>query len=408
MWNKIIVVSLLVYWGTIAASAQASYTVTDLGTLSPTAINSWAQVVGNYNNQAYLWSFGHRLALGKLTGGTFSSAAAINDFGVIAGTADGAGTVLSPYSGIPNQQCSDLVQPFVWQDGSIRGLGAVGFQTIIDWCGYPFYATGINLSGQVVGYTSQYPNEYQWGFLWTNGASQNLPVTFFLSAGDIGLFADGWPPTFPSAITSLEQVVGQDGLDFGMGHATSWQNGTATDLGPPDATSLPNFYASSANGVNDLGQIVGWASTTPAGFLSGVCYFDLSTTDCPINAVIWSASGVMTDLGTLPGDSVSMALKINLFGQVIGSSGNTIVSVQPEGNPAIEFVGPLQVTGHPFIWTESSGMQDLNTLIRANSGWVLNSVADINVWGQIVGSGTLNGKQHGFLLTPRDPFSRSK
>jgi hypothetical protein len=44
-------------------------------------------------------------------------------------------------------------------------------------------------------------------------------------------------------------------------------------------------------------------------------------------------------------------------------------------------------------------MQDLNTLIPV-SDWVLNSVSDINVWGQIVGSGTLNGETHGFLLTP--------
>ena len=37
-------------------------------------------------------------------------------------------------------------------------------------------------------------------------------------------------------------------------------------------------------------------------------------------------------------------------------------------------------------------------------GWLLNSATDINVWGQIVGMGTLNGQPHGFLLTPRNPF----
>ncbi|MFZ0279277.1 MAG: hypothetical protein WA254_02780 [Candidatus Sulfotelmatobacter sp.] len=46
-------------------------------------------------------------------------------------------------------------------------------------------------------------------------------------------------------------------------------------------------------------------------------------------------------------------------------------------------------------------MHDLNTLISASSGWVLNSATDINVWGQIVGEGTLNGAPHGFLLTPK-------
>ena len=49
-------------------------------------------------------------------------------------------------------------------------------------------------------------------------------------------------------------------------------------------------------------------------------------------------------------------------------------------------------------------MQDLNTLIPRNSGWILNSVSDINVWGQIVGTGTFKGNPRGFLLTPRDPF----
>jgi hypothetical protein len=49
-------------------------------------------------------------------------------------------------------------------------------------------------------------------------------------------------------------------------------------------------------------------------------------------------------------------------------------------------------------------MQDLNTLIRPNSGWVLTAATDINVWGQIVGSGMLNGQAHGFLLTPKDFF----
>jgi hypothetical protein len=58
------------------------------------------------------------------------------------------------------------------------------------------------------------------------------------------------------------------------------------------------------------------------------------------------------------------------------------------------------VSGRPFIWSEANGMQDLNELIPP-SGWVLTSVADINVWGQIVGSGTRHGEQRGFVLTPR-------
>ena len=110
--------------------------------------------------------------------------------------------------------------------------------------------------------------------------------------------------------------------------------------------------------------------------------------------MLWSRTGAIRDLGTLPGDSFSAALKINLFGVVIGASGNTIVQ---EGlSPSFP-----EVIGRPFIWSKGSGMLDLNTLISASSGWVLNSATGINIWGQIVGTGTLNGESHGFLLTPR-------
>ena len=107
----------------------------------------------------------------------------------------------------------------------------------------------------------------------------------------------------------------------------------------------------------------------------------------------------MRDLGTLPGDTSSAAVKINLFGQVIGSSGNSLYDQNLGAN------SPFHVIGRPFIWTERSGMRDLNTLIPRNSGWVLQSATDINVWGQIVGSGTRNGQPHGFLLTPAESFS---
>jgi hypothetical protein len=45
-------------------------------------------------------------------------------------------------------------------------------------------------------------------------------------------------------------------------------------------------------------------------------------------------------------------------------------------------------------------MRDLNSLIPSNSGWSLTIATSINVRGQITGQGTINGEQHGFLLTP--------
>jgi hypothetical protein len=118
--------------------------------------------------------------------------------------------------------------------------------------------------------------------------------------------------------------------------------------------------------------------------------------------VLWAPNGGITDLGTVPGDTLSTATNINFFGQVIGTSGNALGSGTEGASGGAEFGDPVPITviGRPFIWTQTTGMQDLNTLIPANSGWVLNTVSGINIWGQIVGSGTLNGQSHGFLLTP--------
>lgn len=162
--------------------------------------------------------------------------------------------------------------------------------------------------------------------------------------------------------------------------------GGAADLG------YPYGYSSSANGVNDLGQIVGWSTTTPIpAFWFGWIG------NSPIDALLWSASGEVHDLGALPGDTFGAASKINLYGQVIGASGNTAA---PPIYSANNWDPRYKIVGRPFIWSESGGMRDLNTLISPDSGWILNSASDINGWGQIVGEGTLNGDAHGFLLTP--------
>lgn len=363
-----------------ALAAAQSYTVTDLGPLAPTAINTWAQVVGNYNGQAYIWTFGHWRPLGLLPGGTFSWAAAINDFGVVTGTADGQGTVAPNtywgYSG-PSVQCSDLVQPFVWKQ-HMQGLGTVGPSSDVarmedpsTWCQYPFYGSAINDKGQVVGYTGFLPDAYQWGVLW-------------IAAGGMSIFGSSWWNTFANGISNTGQIVGENGTGAD-GYATYWKNGVATQL-----EGLSEFPPSSAaNGVNDVGQIVGWS-------------YDNTVSVNYVHAAIWNRRGTISDLGTLPSDLVSSATKVNLFGLVIGSSGNTVASSTEPGNSIPE--GPLEVIGRPFIRSPQFGMVDLNTLVPPNSGWVLNTATDINVWGQIVGSGTLNGQPHGFLLTPKDFF----
>jgi probable HAF family extracellular repeat protein len=248
--------------------------------------------------------------LGLLPGGTFSWAAAINDLGVVTGTADGQGTVHSShawgYDG-PDVQCSDLVQPFIWKQ-QMQGLGTLGPSSDIaaisdpsTWCIYPFYGSAINDRGHVAGYTAFLPDAFQFGFLWnaTEGMS---------------LFGSSWWYTFIYGLSNTGQVVGED-----VTVAAYWKDGVVTPLiGLP--SDPDTMFTNVASGVNDRGQIVGWAQARDE---SGNAH---------THAVLWSQNGAIRDLGTLPGDSESSATKLNFFGLVIGSSGNTLASPPPIGD----------------------------------------------------------------------------
>ncbi len=165
-------------------------------------------------------------------------------------------------------------------------------------------------------------------------------------------------------INNLGQVVGfsPDVIDgkFQQYRAVLWDSdGNVEDLG------INGF----ANGINDQGQIVG-SESTPEGDRA----FLLNST-----------TGDKIDLGVLgtnsQGISSSAASKINNISQVIGSSSSS------SGNVA-------------FIW-ENGVLSNLNDLIPADSGWILDSATDISDTGYIVGNGRLNGQTRAFFLTPQ-------
>ena len=187
--------ALLISLVATLASAQV-YKITDLGPLSPTAINIWGQVVGNINGQAFIWTeFAGQHGLGTLTGGTFSNAASINDLGVVTGTADGPATIMGQGTQVV---CSDLTQPFVWTwRNGMQGLGGAVLEADFEPCDVPFHGTGINDPGQVVGYDGVYTNYWQYGLLWTNTKG----ITFF---------GDTFSPTFANAISNTGRIVGEN------------------------------------------------------------------------------------------------------------------------------------------------------------------------------------------------------
>jgi len=156
-------------------------------------------------------------------------------------------------------------------------------------------------------------------------------------------------------------VVGTAQTSFSIGNRGFVAAGsTTTPLSIlPGADPEGNAGAVAINGV---GQIVG-ASVTPT---------------FARHAVLWSAAGVIQDLGTLGGTN-SLAIDINASGQVIGSS-------QIAGDAATHF----------FLWSSGTGMQDLNTTVNAG----ITSVVEINDAGQIIGTYTTGGQSHAFLYTP--------
>jgi probable HAF family extracellular repeat protein len=127
-----------------------------------------------------------------------------------------------------------------------------------------------------------------------------------------------------------------------------------TDLGTLGGSNSQAF------GLNDRGQVVGYAQTDS---YEG-------------HAFLWSPGGGMQDLGAL-GGSYSRAYAINNQGQVVGSA-----QLGDENT-------------HAFLWTPGGGMQDLHGPEGGYSSWAYG----INELGYVVG-GAYTGSACAFVWLP--------
>lgn len=167
---------------------------------------------------------------------------------------------------------------------------------------------------------------------------------------------------------------------------------------------LSGSEASFAKDINNNNTVVGWHAWTFAD---------------PIHAVVFPAN----DLGTLPGDIRSEARSVNDVGQVAGFSysstglargfltgGGTLNDIGPfrdvlgtgiDINNAGRIVGTQMISGaERAVLLENGVTTDLNDLIPAGSGWVLQRAIKISDAGLITGNGTFNGQNRAFLLVP--------
>lgn len=202
---------------------------------------------------------------------------------------------------------------------------------------------------------------------WPNH-STNGEIVGIAETAEANPYHESWSCSafFPSAPTG----------DVCLGFA--WRAGVMTPLPP-----FPGGYDSYAAGVNNRGQVVGWAENN---VLDPTC-----NNTPPVNqylqfeAAVWGPELTeVRQLSPYPGDPDSAATAINDVGQVIGISGTCQNAVGDES------------AAHALLWEENGEVVNLGNL--GNNAW--NTPVSLNNHGQVVGfaNNTLNNSQ-GFVWT---------
>ena len=313
--------------------------------------------------------------LGIPAGGSASAALSVNDQGQLAGTVYTAGGQKAVF----------------WENGSFVDLVPnVGFSIV----------GGINNSGQIAGYTYT-PTDLGSPFIWEAGS-----LTYLQKPTG----ADGRA----YAINDLGWAVGEMSGPALTERAALWRDGGVAALLAP-----AEVVRSRATDINNQGQIIGSASTismtvpfiwqdetftfgppshlynaiNSLGWIAGAMLFNYPTR---AHAALWRG-GAAIDLGTLPGDTHSVAYDVNDLGWVVGGSYRD--REDEDGRPflwrdgvMIELPFPQNGNGHALGLNnrgQSVGVttQDRNYIAHAT----LWAIAQPPVAGELVVSELLGG-----------------
>jgi len=273
------------------------------------------------------------------------------------------------------------------------------------------FATGINSSGLVVGYSDNITNNIDdttTGFIFSN------PLV------DISLII----PKLGSDQINSSKIFAINDAGTAVGTAPNWNigvpNGGTTDTGHAfvytngAVSFLPDFKgtASEAHAINKAGQIVGWSFIGESGIKAHAFLL---------------ANGKMTDLNPLFGGDESVAVAINDKGDVLGyqsywfgyplgsmylySKGKATKLNLPEFSQPFGMNNLDQVIGedgsfNPFLYSNGTltYLADLTFVGPAPEEFI--TVQAINDAGQMVGQCiSPNGHQSAYLITPSDEAS---
>jgi probable HAF family extracellular repeat protein len=312
---RIAVLGVLLARGTVGSPGAAeTYTVTDLnpsGALSSSGVdvNASGQVIitANYienGGHAFFWQSGTFTDLGML--GQSPSATSINDAGQVVGTFT---------TGSPAMPHSFLWQNGVWQDlGTMGGAAsrAIGINRYGQVVGQlltsgTYAPRAFMWQSGVVQDLTQAASNFTFAHRisdagWIIGDGYSPSHTYLWQAGlvtDLGTLGGDYSTS--NAINAAGQIVGGSTTVPGAswptsGHAFLYQGGVMTDLG-----LLPGADKSVANDISSSGQIVG-SSSNIAFLYSGGVMRDL-------NALISVGSGWF----------LTSANGMNDYGQIVGT-----------------------------------------------------------------------------------------
>ena len=206
----------------------------------------------------------------------------------------------------------------------------------------------------------------------TNGTVETIPIP------------EGFTVMQPAAINELGHLAGRV-VDDRPGNKTQREVLVAGDIVTvldPAPGMRSSRQSSSADDLNDLGQVVG-----SPGFGGSHVVHENG------RAFLYdSGTGTTTDLGTLPDYQNSLASAINNAGHVVGSCW---LPKNWQFGDATDYFRSAYVYDH-----RTCVMTDLNQLIPQGTGWYLFDAFAINDGGQIVGQGMIGGEMHAVLLTP--------
>ena len=245
-------------------------------------------------------------------------------------------------------------------------------------------ATAINDAGQIACYGGRTPSVFS--------AFRYDPD---LGMQDLGNFGGA---TETTGMNASGQVVGFSETSSGLPFAFRYTDG----VGLENLGTLTGF-ASVAHGINDLGWVTGVSDgRTIFLYRDGIGMIGLGD----------GIGYAINNLGVIAGTA---EITPDVFRAFV-TSNETVRFIDTLGGPSGVFdinnrgvavgytvVGSVQKA---FIWTDREGMLDLNSLIPADSGWILGSANSINDLGQITGYGRFAGEAVAFRLDPILPRLR--